>query len=281
MDKIRGRPYKKKLSFPDMAETKKILRKFSLHSVCEEAKCPNISECFAKKTATFLILGDTCTRNCSFCGVKKGKPGKPDKNEPANIAGALKALGIRYAVITSVTRDDLPDGGAGAFAETVRLVKDSLSLRQIEILVPDFRGSADSIKTVVEAGPDIIAHNVETVPSLYPLVRNMADYKRSLGILAAIKKLDGRQAVKSGIMLGLGEKKTEVLDTMEDIAATGCDFLSIGQYLAPGRSHYKVARYIPPEEFDFYALEGKKMGFKHIESGCYVRSSYNAHRYKM
>lgn len=284
MKRIRPRlntvcPRKKKISFSELIATKNILRKFNLHSVCEEAKCPNISECFGEKTATFLILGDTCTRNCSFCGIKKGVPSEPDKNEPLNIVEAVKELDIRFVIITSVTRDDLPDGGACVFAETVKLVRKTDIFRKTEILIPDFQGSADSIKAVVEAKPDILSHNLETVRSLYPYVRSKADYRRSLELLKTVKKENSCQLTKSGIMLGLGEKRNEVLQTIGDIADTGCDFLSIGQYLAPAKSNHSVSSYASEGDFAFYAEKGREMGFKHIESGYYVRSSYNAHKY--
>ncbi|HNS33026.1 MAG TPA: lipoyl synthase [bacterium] len=270
---------KKKIKFSETVATKNALREFHLHSVCEESRCPNIGECFRNKTATFLILGETCTRNCSFCGIKKGSPGPPDFDEPSNVVKAVKNLGILYVIVTSVTRDDLSDGGASFFAKTVELVKNMAPVRKIEVLIPDFLGDEKSIRTVTETMPDVISHNIETVPSLYPLVRSMADYRRSLGVLSGIKKINGRQLTKSGIMLGLGENKQEVLNTMKDIAATGCDFLSIGQYLAPSKKHYRVARHTPAEDFIFYKEKGVEMGFKHIESGYYVRSSYNAHNY--
>ncbi len=270
---------KKKIRFSDLVATKNTLRKYNLHSVCEESRCPNISECFKKKTATFLILGNICTRNCCFCSIKKGTPAEPNKNEPLQVVEAIKSLGIRYVVITSVTRDDLPDGGASVFVETLKLIRQLSPLITIEVLIPDFLGNMDSLKIVVEASPDVISHNIETVPSLYPIVRSMADYNRSLGVLSEIKKINGKQITKSGIMLGLGEKKQEVMDVMKDIIETGCDFLSIGQYLAPGIRHYRTVTYTSMEEFNFYANKGMEMGFKHIESGYYVRSSYNAHRY--
>ncbi len=270
---------KKKIKFSDTVTTKNVLRRFNLHSVCEESRCPNIGECFKNKTATFLILGDTCTRNCAFCNIKKGAPVPVDYKEPLRVIKAVDELKIDYVVITSVTRDDLFDGGAGLFADLIRLFKEHFVDKKIETLVPDFMGKESAIKTVVESKPDVFAHNIETVPSLYPYIRSKADYRRSLLVLKKVKNIDNSQLTKSGIMLGLGEKREEVLDVMKDIVSTGCDFLSIGQYLAPQKTSWKTVRYLTNDEFLFFASKGKEMGFKHIESGTYVRSSYNAHRY--
>lgn len=270
---------RKKIRLSQLTETKKILRRFNLHSVCEESGCPNISECFGNRTATFLILGNVCTRDCTFCNVRKGSPVAVDANEPERVAAAVEALGIEYVVVTSVTRDDLPDGGADMFRRTVLAVKRTGNLRRVEVLIPDFLGSEESIQTVVGASPDVISHNMETVPRLYRELRSRADYNRSLGVLSAVKKLNRGQATKSGIMLGLGETADEVLTVMKDLADTGCDFLSIGQYLAPSKTAFPVKRTVEPDEFKHYEKEAKGFGFKHAESGTYVRTSYHASFY--
>lgn len=269
---------KKKIWFSELAETKKILRKCNLHSVCEESRCPNISECFRNKTATFLILGNVCTRNCSFCNVSKGRPSVVDEDEPRRVAEAVESLGIEYVVVTSVTRDDLADGGAGIFARTVKEIKLS-GRKKCEVLIPDFRGDADSLKTVIESSPEVISHNIETVRRLYPELRSMADYGRSLNVLKKVKESNPAQLTKSGIMLGLGETGAEVIEAMKDIAGTGCDFLSIGQYLAPSNASYPVKRHLLPEEFEYYRKRALELGFRYVESGTYVRTSYNASRY--
>jgi lipoic acid synthetase len=262
-----------------MVPTKNILRKFNLHSVCEESRCPNMSECFRNKTATFLILGNICTRNCSFCNIKKGTPAPVDYDEPLRILQAVEELKINYLIITSVTRDDLLDGGAEIFVNLINLFKKNFEDKKIEVLIPDFQGKENSLKSVVESKPDILAHNIETVPSLYPFVRSKGNYKKSLTLLEKAKKMSRNQLTKSGLMLGLGEKEEEVLSVMKDISSTGCNFLSIGQYLAPDKKSFRVSRYLSSEEFLFYAERGKEIGFKHIESGRYVRTSYNAHKY--
>ncbi len=269
---------KKKIWFSELAETKKILRKCNLHSVCEESRCPNISECFRNKTATFLILGNVCTRNCSFCNVSKGRPSVVDEDEPRRVAEAVESLGIEYVVVTSVTRDDLADGGAGIFARTVKEIKLS-GRKKCEVLIPDFRGDADSLKTVIESSPEVISHNMETVRRLYPELRSMADYGRSLNVLKKVKESNPAQLTKSGIMLGLGETGAEVIEAMEDIAGTGCDFLSIGQYLAPSNASYPVKRHLLPEEFEYYRKRALELGFRYVESGTYVRTSYHASLY--
>lgn len=266
----------KKIRLSQLTETKKVLRRFNLHSVCEESRCPNISECFSRKTATFLILGNVCTRDCTFCSVRKGKPPAVDRDEPARVASAVKTLGIDYIVVTSVTRDDLPDGGAVIFNKTVRAIKGLGNSKKIEVLIPDFLGSEGSLKTVIDASPDVVSHNAETVPRLYPELRSKADYNRSLNILKKIKMLQPGQVTKSSIMLGLGETEGEVLDVIKGLADTGCDFLSIGQYLAPSKTAYPVKRMVHPEEFERCKERAEKLGFKHVESGTYVRTSYNA-----
>ncbi len=269
----------KKIRLSHLTETKKVLRQLNLHSVCEESKCPNISECFSRKTATFLILGNVCTRNCTFCNVHKGRPLPVDEDEPERVASAVKNLGTEYAVVTSVTRDDLPDGGAEIFRRTVLAIKQPGSLKKVEVLIPDFLGSEGSLQAVIGASPDVVSHNVETVPRLYPELRGMADYTRSLDVLKTAKELNPVQVTKSGIMLGLGETEDEVLDVMRDLADAGCDFLSMGQYLAPSKTAYPVKRMVAPEEFERYGEKAKEMGFKHTESGTYVRTSYRASLY--
>lgn len=270
---------KKKIRLSELAGTKRVLRKFNLHSVCEESMCPNISECFRNKTATFLILGNVCTRNCSFCNVSKGRPSAVDEDEPRRVASAAGCLGIEYAVVTSVTRDDLPGGGAEIFAETVREIKNTGNKKKAEVLIPDFKGNADSLKVVIDSSPDVISHNMETVRRLYPELRSMADYGRSLNVLNNVKELNPEQLTKSGIMLGLGETDAEIIETIKDIAGTGCDFLSIGQYLAPSKASFPVKRRLPPEEFEYYRKKALELGFKHVESGTYVRTSYRASSY--
>ncbi|MCX5665720.1 MAG: lipoyl synthase [Candidatus Omnitrophica bacterium] len=270
----------KKIQLGSCSEMKSLLRDMNLETVCEVASCPNIGECFSRSHATFLILGKQCTRSCSFCNVVKGRPLPPDAEEPARVAMAVKKLALKHVVITSVTRDDLMDGGAGIFADTVRHIRKSTSQVTIELLIPDFKLSLDSLRAVALSGPDIIAHNVETVPSLYRSVRQGSDYRRSLDVLTAIKKISQGLKTKSGIMLGLGEKEAEVITVMADLRAARCDFLSIGQYLAPSKLHYPVKEYVAPEQFAYYKEKGLSMGFSHIESGPYVRSSYMASEYK-
>ncbi len=269
----------KKISIKACLEMKRFLRGLCVETVCEQAMCPNIGECFLRREATFLILGRVCTRMCSFCNIEKGIPLPLDTDEPKRVAEAVKRLMLKHAVITSVTRDDLSDGGAGIFSETVLCIRRHSSSATIELLIPDFKLSLDALKAVTAVSPDIIAHNVETVPSFYPVVRQGADYKRSLEVLRIIKKICPQVKTKSGIMLGIGETKEEVLSVMKDLSSVGCDFLSIGQYLAPGLRHYPVKEYIRPEQFVDYKREGEKNGFKHIESGPYVRSSYMAADY--
>ena len=269
----------KKIHLGECSEMKRLLREMKLETVCEQASCPNMGECFSRAYATFLILGRTCTRSCSFCNVVKGKPLPPDTGEPLRVAEAVKRLSLKHVVITSVTRDDLADGGAGIFADTVLQIRQKTPRVTIEILIPDFNLFLGSLKAVARAKPDIIAHNVETVKSLYRLVRQGSDYGRSLDVLGTIKKMSPRLKTKSGIMLGMGEEDAEVLAVMEDLRAVECDFLSIGQYLAPGKFHYPVKAYVTPGQFSRYKEMGLNMGFSHIESGPYVRSSYMAGEY--
>ena len=269
----------KKISLRACSEMKNLLRESGLETVCEQAMCPNVGECFKQKQATFLILGKYCTRMCSFCNIQKGRPSIVDPDEPRRVAVAVEKLRLRHVVVTSVTRDDLVDGGSDIFFNTVLEIRKKNPGVTIEILIPDFKLSIDALAKVACSFPDIIAHNIETVPSLYGLVRRGADYKRSLGVLRQIKDISPVIKTKSGIMLGLGEKEEEVFASMLDLRSCGCDFLSLGQYLAPSKRHYPVKEYIEPERFEFYAREGKRMGFVHIESAPYVRSSYMADNY--
>ena len=253
-----------------------LVREKKLHTVCVEALCPNLGECWGRGTATFLILGGVCTRDCRFCGVRTGTPDPPGPEEAEEVADAVSIMNLKHAVITSVTRDDLPDGGAGHFAETIRAIHRKSPGCRVETLVPDFRGSRDSISAVLEAGPDIFGHNMETVPRLYPLVRPLADYPRSLRVLRSAKELLPAVTVKSGIMTGLGESKDEILAVMKDLLESGCRVLTIGQYLSPSRSHLPVSRYYTPDEFDELKTIGFELGFKWVEAGPLVRSSYHA-----
>ncbi|NWF98345.1 MAG: lipoyl synthase [Nitrospirae bacterium] len=256
--------------------TKRMLRHYNVESVCEQAKCPNIGICFAKPTAAFMILGKTCTRNCTFCAVSSGIPESVDLEEPEKIAMAAKDLGLRYVVITSVTRDDLPDGGAEHFAKTVLAVKKHLPEAKVEVLTPDFNGNKDSIEIVLSSKPDVFNHNIETVPSLYAKVRPLADYKSSLGVLAYIKKKNKDILTKSGLMLGFGEKIPEVHEVLSDLRKAECDIITIGQYLRPSKAHLPVVEYIKPEIFESFRLKALSMGFKYVSSAPLVRSSMNA-----
>jgi lipoyl synthase len=269
----------KKINLKNCSLLKQVLRDLRLNSVCEQAICPNISECFLRREATFLILGRHCTRMCSFCNIDKAEPLSVDVDEPDRVAQAVAQLCLKHVVITSVTRDDLSDGGAGIFANTVLRILQKSPKVTIEVLIPDFKLSLTALRTVVEAGPQIIAHNVETVPSLYKLVRPGADYSGSLGLLRMVKEMSPEIKTKSGIMLGLGERTEEVYSVMQDLRSAGCDFLSIGQYLAPSKRHYPVKDYIDPAQFEDYKTKGLELGFLHIESGPYVRSSYMAGEY--
>ncbi len=253
-------------------EIKGILRENKLHTVCEEALCPNIGECFEQRTATFLILGDTCTRQCGFCAVKKGSPFGVDEGEPLRIAEAVRKMQLKYVVITSVTRDDLPDGGASVYAQTIQCIREYVKDCMIEVLIPDLGGLSESLEIVLNARPDIVNHNIETVPRLYPQVRPKADYERSLKLL---KDAHG-VTTKSGLMLGLGEEWHEIISVMQAMRDAGCDILTLGQYLSPKRDALPIRRYYTPEEFAMLKAEGERMGFLHVESGPLVRSSYHA-----
>ncbi|MFH1645190.1 MAG: lipoyl synthase [Candidatus Omnitrophota bacterium] len=271
----------KKIDLRDCYDMKKFLAGMGLNTVCQQASCPNISECFGKGAATFLLLGKNCTRNCSFCNVESLAPFPVDNQEPERVNEAVRRLGLKHVVITSVTRDDLYDGGAGQFAKTIELIKLEQPAVTIEVLVPDFKGYRELVGIVVEEMPDIFGHNIETVPRIYKLVRPQADYIRSLKVLEAAKSkaADKKVFTKSGIMLGLGEKEEEVLTVFRDLRNSGCDFLSIGQYLAPSKRHFAVCDFIEPEKFVYYKQKALDIGFIHVESGPYVRSSYNAGEY--
>ncbi|MFC1950154.1 lipoyl synthase [Chloroflexota bacterium] len=259
-----------------MLPMKGLLDGLNLHTICENAICPNIGECFSRKTATFLILGDVCTRRCTFCAVKKGLPTSLDEKEPQHLLEAVKKLNLSYIVITSVTRDDLLDGGASQFVKTINLLRENRMGVIIEVLIPDFFGSNEAIKAVVVARPHVINHNVETVSRLYPQVRPEADYSRSMELLSTVKTLNSGIVTKSGLMLGLGEIKEEVIELMEDLREASCDLLTIGQYLQPSSDHHPIARFVPPEEFSEYKNIGSDMGFTEVASAPLVRSSFKA-----
>ncbi|MFH1639048.1 MAG: lipoyl synthase [Chloroflexota bacterium] len=254
----------------------RLMRGLKLHTVCESAMCPNRSGCFADGTATFMILGNTCTRNCTFCAVTKGKPEAVDPEEPAHVVAAVAKLGLKYVVITSVTRDDLPDDGAAHFVRTVRALYESNPALLIEVLVPDFGGSSAALQTLLNAHPTILNHNMETVPRLYREVRPEADYGRSLTLLRQAKWFSSSILTKSGLMVGLGETSEEVMQVMADLRGVKCDILTIGQYLAPSAKHHRIVRYILPQEFEEYRNAGLKMGFAAVLSGPLVRSSFHA-----
>jgi len=247
-----------------------------LHTVCQEAKCPNQWECFSRKTATFLILGSRCTRNCAFCAVAHGPSGPPDPEEPLRVARMARDMALAYVVVTSVTRDDLPDGGAGIFAATIRAIRAEIPEVRVEVLIPDLQGRREAIRTVVAAGPDVLNHNLETIPALYAEVRPEADYQRSLGLLQTVRDCAPHMMTKSGLMLGLGETREGVRQTLSDLRAVDCRMVTLGQYLQPSPAHLPVKRYVPPEEFDQWRDEALQMGFQEAASGPLVRSSYQA-----
>ena len=258
-------------------DVRNLMRRQKLHTVCEEARCPNMAECWNNRSATFMILGDTCTRSCGFCNVKVGMPNELDLDEPARVADTVKELNLRHVVITSVNRDELKDGGASIFAETIRLIREKMADTTIEILIPDFRGDEEAYYTIMKNPPDILNHNLETVPRLYTVVRPQAKYKRSLKLVRWFK--DRYLKTKSGIMVGIGEKSDEVIELMHDLVEHGCDILTIGQYLQPTKNHLPVDRFVTPEEFNMFKEEGLRMGFKIVESSPLVRSSYHADRH--
>ena len=257
-------------------ELKRLVRRLRLHTVCESAACPNIGECWNHRTATFMILGNQCTRRCGFCAVQKGQPLPVDPDEPRRVAEACEHLGLRHAVVTSVNRDDLKDGGAGHFAAVIRAIRARIPGCRVEVLVPDFQGSREAMKTVLDASPDVLNHNIETVPRLYREVRFGARYERSLEMLAFAAELRPDIPVKSGLMVGLGETDDEVISTLRDLRRHGVSIVTIGQYLRPTLQHLPVLRYVTPELFAEYRRAAQELGFEHVESGPFVRSSYHA-----
>ena len=257
-------------------ELKRLVSTKRLHTVCESARCPNIGECWQSRTATFLILGNVCTRRCAFCAVNSGKPNEYDLDEPRRVAEAVTALRLRYAVVTSVTRDDLDDGGAFIFAETIRHIRAMAPDCRIEVLIPDFQGDADALAVVMATRPDVLNHNIETVIRLYSLVRPQADYHRSLELLARAKAIEPAAVTKSGLMLGLGETEEEIDVALRDLRAVACDIVTLGQYLRPSLGHLPVQRYYAPEDFARFSELGTELGFRHVESAPLVRSSYHA-----
>ncbi|MEN3028487.1 MAG: lipoyl synthase [Aquificaceae bacterium] len=264
------------LKLSDTHRVKKLLRNLNLNTVCEESRCPNIGECFGSGTATFMVLGDTCTRACSFCNLKRGKSVPPDPQEPYHLLQAVKAMGLRYAVLTSPTRDDLQDGGAEHIYQCVRVLKENLPDLKVEVLLPDFKGSLQALKRVLMAEPDVLAHNLETVPRLYNLVRAGSKYGRSLELLYRIRKLAPHIPTKSALILGFGEEWEEVLQVLRDLREVGCDLLTIGQYYQPSKEHHPVVKYYTEEEFRRIEEIAYSLGFKGVASGPHVRSSYRA-----
>ncbi len=258
------------------SEIKGIMRQHQLHTVCEEAQCPNIGECFNDGEATFIILGDYCTRACGFCAVNSGKPTGLDLLEPLRLARTVDLMGLDYAVITSVNRDDLPDGGSGVFAACIRAIKHRRPDCEVEVLIPDFEGKWDQLRTVVEAGPIVLNHNTETVPRLYPRARPKAVYERSLNLISKVKEIDPDMTTKSGLMVGLGETRDELEQTLADLVEHRCELLTVGQYLQPDKKHLPVERYYHPDEFAELKELGESLGFVHVEAGPFVRSSYHA-----
>ena len=259
-----------------LTDTKRVLSECGVHTVCESGICPNQNECFSNGHATFLLLGDLCTRSCAFCSVKQGLPPAIDRDEPRRIADAVKALALSYVVLTSVTRDDLEDGGAGHFADAIRSIRQCSADVRIEVLTPDFMGDRRAIEIATDAEPEVFGHNIETVESLYAAARAGADYHRSLELLRYVKRIDASQLTKSSIMVGLGEREEEILVTLEDLREAGCDIVTIGQYLRPRRDNLPIARYVTPEEFGRYKISALRLGFKYVSSGPFVRSSYLA-----
>jgi lipoyl synthase len=257
-----------------------LMREQRLHTVCEEARCPNIGECWNHRTATFLLLGEVCTRGCRYCAIAKGKPGPLDEQEPERIAEAVAYLQLRHAVLTAVNRDDQPDGGAHIFAASIHKIRERLPACKIEVLIPDFEGNWEALQMVMDAHPDVLNHNIETVPRLFPRFRPKAGYRQSLELLARARAVGAADMVtKSGIMVGAGETNDEVLAVMDDLRAADVDVMTIGQYLAPSVTHWPIARYVTPAEFVTFKEQGLRRGFKHVESGPLVRSSYHAHEH--
>lgn len=278
MENVRKPPWlKKRISLGSgIYKVYALLREARLHTVCQEAHCPNLPECYSRQTATFMIMGNVCTRNCRFCAVTHETPAPLDEEEPRRVAFAVHQLGLQYVVITSVTRDDLEDGGAQHFAKTVCAVKEQRPKTLVELLVPDFLGNPSSLDIILSTPPDVLNHNVETIPRLYPRVRPQADYRRSLDLLRRTQSRNPSVLTKSGLMLGLGEKKSEVTRVMQDLLDIGCRLLTLGQYLQPSKQHHPVIRYLHPEEFKDYKTLGERMGFMTVASGPFVRSSFGA-----
>ena len=262
---------------PDYLDLKRLVKELRLNTVCESAQCPNIGDCWGSRTATFMILGDICTRSCGFCAIRTGRPQGLDEGEPLRVARAIATLGLRHAVITSVNRDELPDGGARMFARTLDEVHRLCPGTSVEVLIPDFQGDLEALQTVLDSGPDILNHNIETAPRLYRFMRPQAKYQRSLELLERARRL-GPAPTKSGMMLGAGETRRETEEVIADLAAAGCSILTLGQYLSPSRRHHPVARFVPPREFVDLRDFALKLGFRHVESGPLVRSSYHAER---
>ena len=261
---------------PNFLELRDLIRGSQLHTVCEEARCPNIGDCWERRTATFMILGDICTRACAYCAVTTGTPVGLDLQEPGRLAGTVERMGLRYAVITSVNRDDLPDGGAFIFAQCIRQVRRRLPACKVEVLIPDFCGDWDALAAVMDAVPDTLNHNIETVRRIFPRVRPKGDYDQSLELIARARSLVPGGVTKSGMMVGLGETWSEILETMRDLRAVDCDLLTIGQYLRPSPGHAPISKWYTPDEFDELRREGEALGFRHVASGPLVRSSYHA-----
>jgi lipoic acid synthetase len=275
---LRLPPWARKASplAPGARELRVLLREHRLTTVCEEARCPNLGDCFSRGTATFMLSGDRCTRRCGYCSVSTGRPLRTDPGEPSQVAQAAARLGLRHVVLTAVARDDLADGGAAQFGATVRAVREALPRARIEVLVPDFKGDPAALRTVLEAEPDVLNHNVEMAPRLFPRIRPQGDYRRSLELLSGAKRLRPRQTTKSGLMVGLGESDEEVLQVLADLRSAGVDIVTIGQYLRPTRAHEPVARYVTPDGFRGFEAHARSLGFGAVYSGVFVRSSYNA-----
>ena len=265
-------------SGPEYEKLRKLLTHHGLTTVCREAQCPNQFECYSKGTATFMIMGERCSRNCGFCAVGHGPLALPDIEEPARVACAVELMGIAYAVVTSVTRDDLADGGASFFAATITAIKERMPATLVEVLIPDLQGDWQGLGKILQAGPDVLNHNIETVRRLYPTVRPGAVYDRSVDLLKMAKKIAPKTPTKSGIMLGLGESEEELLDTLQDLCNAGCDILTLGQYLQPSPAHLQVKRFIPPDEFQSLKAKALHMGFAGVAAGPFIRSSYQAER---
>jgi len=261
---------------PEYEKVKELVGKDRLHTVCQEAKCPNMWECFSQQTATFLIMGSRCTRNCRFCSVAQGPAEPPDPAEPDRVAAAARQMGLSYVVITSVTRDDLADGGAAFFAKTIEAVHRRIPSARVEVLIPDFQGSAAALQAVLAARPDVLNHNIETVPRLYTLVRPQARYQRSLQLMSRVQEYAPGLPIKSGLMLGLGESSEEIRSTLKDLIDAGCRILTLGQYLQPSKAHLPVKRFVTPEEFEQWRQIALEIGFSEVASGPFVRSSYHA-----